>query len=82
MYGCENRVLSTVFGPKSDEVTGKWSKQHNEEVSYLYGACCTYGERTGVYKVLVRKLEGKGHLEDLGVDGRIFRKKDAGHELN
>jgi len=55
-------VLSIVFGPKSDEVTGKWSKQHNEEVNDLYGACCTYGERTGEYKVLVGKPEGKRPL--------------------
>ena len=27
----ENRVLREVFGPKRDEVTGKWRKLHNEE---------------------------------------------------
>jgi hypothetical protein len=27
----ENRVLRRVFGPKRDEVTGKWRKSHNEE---------------------------------------------------
>ena len=26
----ENRVLRRVFGPKRDEVTGEWRKQHNE----------------------------------------------------
>jgi hypothetical protein len=35
-----------------------------------------------VYRVLVRKPEGKNHLEDLGVDGKIklrwiFRKWDV-----
>ena len=40
------------------------------------------GERRGVYRVLVGKPEGKNHLEDLGVDGRItlrwiFRKWDV-----
>ena len=25
----ENRVLRRVFGPKRDEVTGKWRKLHN-----------------------------------------------------
>jgi hypothetical protein len=39
-------------------------------------------ERRGVYKVLVGKPEGRNHLEDLGVDGRIllrwiFRKWDV-----
>ena len=32
----ENRVLSRVFGPKRDEVTGEWRKLHNEELSDLY----------------------------------------------
>jgi hypothetical protein len=26
----ENRVLSRIFGPKIDEVTGEWRKLHNE----------------------------------------------------
>jgi hypothetical protein len=26
----ENRMLRRIFGPKRDEVTGKWSKLHNE----------------------------------------------------
>jgi hypothetical protein len=26
----ENRVLRRIFGPKRDEVTGEWRKQHNE----------------------------------------------------
>jgi len=30
------------------------------------------GERRGVYRVLVGKPEGKNHLEDPGVDGRII----------
>ena len=32
----ENRVLRRVFGPKRDEVTGKWRKLHNEELSDRY----------------------------------------------
>jgi hypothetical protein len=29
------------------------------------------GEGKGVYRVLVRRPEGKNHWKDLGVDGRI-----------
>jgi hypothetical protein len=41
------------------------------------------GERGSVYRVLVGKPEGKNHLGDPGVDGRIilrctFRKWDVG----
>jgi hypothetical protein len=32
----ENRILSMIFGPKRDEVTGEWRKLHNEELNYLY----------------------------------------------
>jgi hypothetical protein len=34
----ENRVLSGIFGPKSDEVTGGWRKLHNEELHNLYSS--------------------------------------------
>jgi len=36
------------------------------------GACSTYKERRDVYRVLVGKPEGKNHLEEPGVDGRII----------
>jgi hypothetical protein len=28
----ENRVLRRIFGPKRDEVTGKWRKLHDKEL--------------------------------------------------
>jgi hypothetical protein len=31
----ENRVLRRIFGPKRDEVTGKWIKLHSEELHDL-----------------------------------------------
>jgi hypothetical protein len=34
----ENRVLRRVFGPKRDEVTGKWRRLHNEELNDLYSS--------------------------------------------
>jgi hypothetical protein len=32
----ENRVLRRIFGPKKDEVIGKWIKVHSEELNDLY----------------------------------------------
>jgi hypothetical protein len=34
----ENRVPRRIFGPKLDEVTGKWRKLHNEELNDLYSS--------------------------------------------
>jgi hypothetical protein len=31
----ENRVLRRIFGPKRDDVMGKWRKLHNEELRDL-----------------------------------------------
>jgi hypothetical protein len=36
------------------------------------GACGTYGGRRGSYGVLVRKSEGRSHVKDTGIDGRII----------
>jgi hypothetical protein len=45
------------------------------------------GEGRGVYRVLVGKPKGRGHLLDPAVDGRIilrciFRKWDVGYGLD
>jgi len=34
----ENRVLRKIFGPKADEVTGKWRILHKEELNDLYSS--------------------------------------------
>ena len=51
-------------------------------INEMGGACSAYGERRGVYRVLVGKPKGKNHLGDPDVDGRIilrliFRKWDV-----
>jgi hypothetical protein len=68
----ENQVLRRIFGPKRDEVTGEWRKLHNDkycspsgdqiEKNEMGEACRTYGDRRGVYRVLVGKPEGKRPL--------------------
>jgi hypothetical protein len=40
----------------------------------LAGHVSCMGERRGVYRVLVGKPEGRNHLEDPGLDGRIILK--------
>ena len=34
----ENVVLRRIFGPRREEVTGKWRKLHSEELNYLYSS--------------------------------------------
>jgi hypothetical protein len=36
------------------------------------GACSTYGEKRGAYRILVRRPKGGNHSGDPGVDGRII----------
>jgi len=85
----ENRVLRGIFGPKKDEVTGEWRRKHYEVLYDLYwspnfirgdqirkneisGACSTKGDRRG------GGLDGKNHLEDVGVDMIIGMKRGFG----
>jgi hypothetical protein len=86
----ENKVLRRIFRPKRDEVTGEWRKLHiGERHNFCLspdirqiksrrmrwvGHVARMGEGRNVYGVLVGKPEGKDHLEDLGVDGRMGSK--------
>ena len=76
LYGCETwslilreerrlrvfeyRVLSTIFGPKRDEVTGEWKKLHNEEINDLY---CS----PSIVRVIKsRRMRWVGHVVRMG----------------
>ena len=69
----EKRVLKRIFGPKRYVVRREWRKLNNKKFNDLYstpnikkiemgGACSTYGERRVLYRVFVRKPEGKRPL--------------------
>jgi len=59
----ENRALRRVFGPKRVEVTGKWTKLHNEELSDLYSL------PNIVQVVKSRRMRWVGHVAPM-VEGR------------
>jgi hypothetical protein len=59
----ENRVLRRVFGPKRDEVTGKWRKLHKEELNDLYSL------PNIVRVVKSRRMRWAGHVAHMG-EGR------------
>ena len=69
-------------------MTGEWKKLHNGELNLYSSPnivrviksrrmgwaehVARMGEMRGVYRVLVGRPEGKSHLGDPGVDGRII----------
>jgi hypothetical protein len=63
----EKRVLRRVFGPKRDEVTGEWSKLHNEELNDLYSL------PNIVYVVKSRRIRWAGHVARMGEDRGVHR---------
>jgi len=72
----ENRVLSKLYGPKRDEVTGEWRKLHNEELNDLF-----YSSNT-VRVIKSRLMRWVGNVGRMGTSevyagfGRkIYRKK-------
>ena len=63
----ENRVLRRGFGPKRDEVTGKWRKLHNEELNDLY---CS----PNIVRVIKsRRMKWAGHVARMEERRSVFR---------
>jgi len=53
-------VLKIIFGPRRDEVTGKWRRLHNEKLNDLYSA-------PNIVRVIKsRRMGWAGHVESLG----------------
>jgi hypothetical protein len=59
----ENMVLRRIFGPKRDEVAGKWRKLHNEELHDLYSS------PNSVWVIKSRRLRWAGHVVRMGRRG-------------
>jgi hypothetical protein len=73
----QNRDLSRIFGPKTDEVTGDWRKLHNEEIHNLFspntinmiksrrmrwaGYEVQMGEKRNAYRTLVGSQKERYH---------------------
>jgi hypothetical protein len=56
----EKRMLRKIFGPKRDEVTGKWRKLHNEELNDLHSS-------TNIILVIKSRIKSwVGHVERMG----------------
>jgi hypothetical protein len=80
LYGCiiwspilreehrlEKRVLRRIFGPKRDEVTGEWRKQHNKEL------CDLYSSQSIIRIIKSRKIRWAGHVAPMGEKRNAYR---------
>ena len=63
----ENRVFRRIFGPKRDEVTEKWRKLHNEELSDVY--CSPKIVRV----IKSRRMRWVGHVASVGEGRGVYR---------
>ena len=63
----ENMVLRRIFGPRRDEVTGKWSRLHNEELNDLYSS-------PNIVRVIKwRRMRWPGHVALMGEERGAYR---------
>jgi hypothetical protein len=63
----ENRVLRRIFGPKRDEVTGKWRMLHNEELHILYSS------PNIIRHIKSRRVRWAGHVARMGEERNVYR---------
>jgi hypothetical protein len=63
----ENWVLRKIFGPKRDEVTGEWSKLHNEELHIFY----SYPNI--IRQIKSRRMRWAGHVARMGEERKVYK---------
>jgi hypothetical protein len=63
----KNRVLRRMFGPKGDEVTGRWRKLYSGEVHNL---CSSPGITR---QMKSRRMRWTGHVASMGEGRNLYR---------
>jgi hypothetical protein len=63
----QKRVLRRKFGPKRDEVTGKWRKLHNEQLHNLYSSPHV------IRMIKSRRMRWAGHAARIGERRSAYR---------
>jgi hypothetical protein len=63
----ENRFLRRMFGPKRDDVTGKWRMLQNEELHYLYSS------QNIIRQIKPSKMRWAGHVASMGEERKCTK---------
>ena len=63
----ENMVLKRIFGPRRDEITGKWRRLHNEELNDLNSS------PNIVRGIKSRRMRWAGHVARMGEERGLYR---------
>jgi hypothetical protein len=63
----ENRVMRRIFGPRRDEVTGKWTKLHNEELHILFSS------ENIIRQIKSRGMRWAGHVARIGEERKVYK---------
>jgi len=63
----ENIMLTRIFGPSSDKVTGEWRRLHNKELNDLY---CS----PNIVRVIKsRRMRWAGYVAHMGEERGVYR---------
>jgi len=63
----EKMVLRRIFGPRRDDVTGKWKRLHNEELNDLYSS-------PNIVRVIKsRRMGWAGHVARMSEERGVYR---------
>jgi hypothetical protein len=62
-----NRVLSRIFRPKRDDVTGEWRKLHNEELHILYAS------PNIIRQIKSKRMRWAGHVARMREKTKLYK---------
>jgi hypothetical protein len=63
----ENRVVRRIYGPKRVEVTGEWTKWHNEELHNLYSS------PEIIMQIKSMQMRGAGHVARMADERKVYK---------